>query len=99
MNTEQRIKLLEEELLKLRESIKPKRYKLHPKMEKDLTTPIKSCMVQLSIDIADGTLLDHFNTLIQLHNAPDGLEGINNGEGYVDFDGTLMPEEILQEVK
>ena len=56
-------------------------------------------MVQISIDIADGTLLDHVNTLIQLHNAPDGLEGINNGEGYVDFDGTLMPEEILQEVK
>ena len=43
MNTEQRIKLLEEELLKLRESIKPKRYKLHPKMEKDL---IQNYLVQ-----------------------------------------------------
>lgn len=99
MNTEQRIKMLEEELLKLRESIKPKKYKLHPKMEKDLTTPIDSCMVHLGIDIASGNLLGYFTTLLKLYNAPEGLEGVNNGEGYIDFDGTLMPEEILQEIK
>ena len=99
MNNLQRIKLLEEELIKLRESIKPKRYKLHPKMEKDLTTPIENCMVQLSIDISKGTLLDHFTLLLKIYNSPDGLEGINTGEGYVDFDGSLLPEELLQEIK
>ena len=96
MSIENTIRELETKLNELKESIKPKKYKLTKKMQRLLTEKMnEEVYIELAL-VNDNTIVEVMSKLIELFNTEEGLEGVKYDDIFIDFNGTCIPERYLE---
>ena len=107
MSIESTIRELESQLNELKDSIKPRRYKLNDKMREHLSEKRDGELITIGLAfVNDNTMLAIMDTLIKLYYSEEGLEGIRYVDNFViiesfskffiDFNGTCIPECYLE---
>lgn len=102
MNRLEEIKQLEERLNNLRESLKPKKFKLRKEFIKILEEDLTESSQGIRVTIAQGTPIDYFKVMVGLYEGSIS-EGIldtdDDGDDGVLFGDTFIPLDMLEEVK
>lgn len=102
MNRLEEIKRLEERLNNLKESLKPKKFKLKKEFIKMLEEDLSDSPEGIRVTICQGTPIDYFRVMVGLYEG-DLSEGIldtdADGDEGVMFGDTFIPLDMLEEVK
>lgn len=102
MNKLEEIKRLEERLNDLKESLKPKKFKLKKEFIKIMEEDFTDSPQRLRIIIGQGTPIDYFRVMVGLYEGSIS-EGIlvtdDDGDDGVVFEHIFIPLDILEEVK
>lgn len=102
MNRLKEIKRLEERLNNLKESLKPKKFKLKKEFVKMLEEDLSDSPEGIRVTICQGTPIDYFRVMVRLYEG-DLSEGIldtdADGDEGVMFGDTFIPLDMLEEVK
>lgn len=102
MNRLEEIKRLEERLNNLKESLKPKKFKLKGEFIKMLEEDLSDSPEGIRVTICQGTPIDYFRVMVGLYEG-DLSEGIldtdADGDEGVMFGDTFIPLDMLEEVK
>lgn len=96
------IKRLEERLSNLKESLKPKKFKLKKEFIEILEEDLSDSPEGIRVTICQGTPIDYFRVMVGLYEG-DLSEGIldtdADGDEGVMFGDTFIPLDMLEEVK
>ena len=102
MNKLEEIKKLEERLSNLKESLKPKKFKLKKEFIEMLEEDLSDSPEGVKVTIIQGTPIDYFRVIVGLYEG-DISEGIldtdDDGDNGVVFGHTFIPLDMLEEVK
>ena len=102
MNRLEEIKRLEERLNNLKESLKPKKFKLKKEFIEILEEDLSDSPEGIRVTICQGTPIDYFRVMVGLYEG-DLSEGIldtdADGDEGVMFGDTFIPLDMLEEVK
>lgn len=102
MNRLEEIKRLEERLNNLKESLKPKKFKLKKEFIEILEEDLSDSPEGIRVTICQGTPIDYFRVMVGLYEG-DISEGIldtdADGDEGVMFGDTFIPLDMLEEVK
>lgn len=102
MNRLEEIKRLEERLNNLKESLKPKKFKLKKEFIEILEEDLSNSPEGIRVTICQGTPIDYFRVMVGLYEG-DLSEGIldtdADGDEGVMFGDTFIPLDMLEEVK
>ena len=102
MNRLEEIKRLEERLNNLKESLKPKKFKLKKEFIEMLEEDLSDSPEGIRVTICQGTPIDYFRVMVGLYEG-DISEGIldtdADGDEGVMFGDTFIPLDMLEEVK
>lgn len=102
MNRLEEIKRLEERLNNLKESLKPKKFKLKKEFIEILEEDLSDSPEGIRVTICQGTPIDYFRVMVGLYEG-DLSEGVldtdADGDEGVMFGDTFIPLDMLEEVK
>lgn len=102
MSKLEEIKRLEERLNNLKESLKPKKFKLKKEFIEILEEDLSDSPEGIRVTICQGTPIDYFRVMVGLYEG-DLSEGIldtdADGDEGVMFGDTFIPLDMLEEVK
>ena len=102
MNKLEEIKRLEERLSNLKESLKPKKFKLKKEFIEMLEEDLSDSPEGIRITICQGAPIDYFRVMVGLYEGSIS-EGVldTDDDGYngVVFEHTFIPLDMLEEVK
>lgn len=96
------IKRLEERLNNLKESLKPKKFKLKKEFIGILEEDLSDSPEGIRVTICQGTPIDYFRVMVGLYegNLSEGiLDTDADGDDGVMFGDTFIPLDMLEEVK
>lgn len=102
MSKLEEIKRLEERLNNLKESLKPKKFKLKQEFIKMLEEDLSDSPEGIRVTICQGTPIDYFRVMVGLYegNLSEGtLDTDADGDEGVMFGDTFIPLDMLEEVK
>ena len=102
MSKLEEIKKLEERLNNLKESLKPKKFKLKKEFIKMMETDFSDSTKLIRITICQGTPIDYFRVMVGLYEGSisEGIPDTDaDGDDGVMFEGIFIPMDILEEVK
>lgn len=102
MNRLEEIKRLEERLNNLKESLKPKKFKLKKEFIEILEEDLSDSPEGIRVTICQGTPIDYFRVMVGLYegNLSEGiLDTDADGDEGVMFGDTFIPLDMLEEVK
>ena len=102
MNKLEEIKRLEERLSNLKESLKPKKFKLKKEFIEILEEDLSSSPEGVKVTIVQGTPIDYFRIMVGLYEGSisEGvLDTDDDGDNGVVFGHTFIPMDMLEEVK
>lgn len=102
MNKLEEIKKLEERLSNLKESLKPKKFKLKKEFIEMLEEDLSDSPEGVKVTIIQGTPIDYFRVIVGLYegNISEGiLDTDDDGDNGVVFGHTFIPLDMLEEVK
>lgn len=102
MNKLEEIKRLEERLSNLKESLKPKKFKLKKEFIEILEEDLSDSPEGIRVTICQGTPIDYFRVMVGLYDGSisEGIPDIDNdGDDGVVFGDTFIPLDMLEEVK
>lgn len=102
MSKLEEIKRLEERLNNLKESLKPKKFKLKKEFIEILEEDFSDSPKGIRITICQGTPIDYFKVMVGLYDGSIS-EGIldtdDDGNNGVMFGDTFIPLDMLEEIK
>lgn len=102
MNKLEEIKKLEERLNNLKESLKPKKFKLKKEFIEILEEDLSDSPEGVKVTIVQGTPIDYFRIMVGLYEGSisEGvLDTDDDGDNGVVFGHTFIPMDMLEEVK
>ena len=102
MNKLEEIKRLEERLSNLKESLKPKKFKLKKEFIEILEEDLSDSPEGIRVTICQGTPIDYFRVMVGLYEGSisEGvLDTDDDGDNGVVFEHTFIPLDMLEEVK
>ena len=102
MNKLEEIKRLEERLNNLKESLKPKKFKLKKEFIEILEEDLSDSPEGIRVTIYQGTPIDYFKVMVGLYEGSisEGvLDTDDDGDNGVMFGDTFIPLDMLEEVK
>ena len=102
MNKLEEIKRLEERLSNLKESLKPKKFKLKKEFIEILEEDLSDSPEGVKVTIVQGTPIDYFRIMVGLYEGSisEGvLDTDDDGDNGVVFGHTFIPLDMLEEVK
>ena len=102
MNKLEEIKKLEERLSNLKESLKPKKFKLKKEFIEILEEDLSDSPEGVKVTIVQGTPIDYFRIMVGLYEGSisEGvLDTDDDGDNGVVFGHTFIPLDMLEEVK
>ena len=102
MNKLEEIKKLEERLNNLKESLKPKKFKLKKEFIEILEEDLSDSPEGIRVTICQGTPIDYFRIMVGLYEGSisEGvLDTDDDGDNGVVFGHTFIPMDMLEEVK
>ena len=102
MNKLEEIKKLEERLNNLKESLKPKKFKLKKEFIEILEEDLSDSPEGVKVTIIQGTPIDYFRIMVGLYEGSisEGvLDTDDDGDNGVVFGHTFIPMDMLEEVK
>lgn len=102
MNKLEEIKRLEERLSNLKESLKPKKFKLKKEFIEILEEDLSDSPEGIRVTICQGTPIDYFKVMVGLYEGSisEGIPDIDDdGDDGVMFGDTFIPLDMLEEVK
>lgn len=102
MNKLEEIKKLEERLNNLKESLKPKKFKLKKEFIEILEEDLSDSPEGIRVTICQGTPIDYFRIMVGLYEGSisEGvLDTDDDGDNGVVFGHTFIPLDMLEEVK
>lgn len=102
MNKLEEIKRLEERLSNLKESLKPKKFKLKKEFIEILEEDLSDSPEGIRVTICQGTPIDYFRIMVGLYEGSisEGvLDTDDDGDNGVVFEHTFIPLDMLEEVK
>ena len=102
MNKLEEIKRLEERLSNLKESLKPKKFKLKKEFIEILEEDLSDSPEGIRVTICQGTPIDYFRVIVGLYEGSisEGvLDTDEDGDNGVVFGHTFIPLDMLEEVK
>ena len=102
MNKLEEIKKLEERLSNLKESLKPKKFKLKKEFIEILEEDLSDSPEGVKVTIVQGTPIDYFRIMVGLYEGSisEGvLDTDDDGDNGVVFEHTFIPLDMLEEVK
>ena len=102
MNKFEEIKKLEERLSNLKESLKPKKFKLKKEFIEILEEDLSDSPEGVKVTIVQGTPIDYFRIMVGLYEGSisEGvLDTDDDGDNGVVFEHTFIPLDMLEEVK
>ena len=102
MNKLEEIKRLEERLSNLKESLKPKKFKLKKEFIEILEEDLSDSPEGIRVTICQGTPIDYFRVMVGLYEGSisEGvLDTDEDGDNGVVFGHTFIPLDMLEEVK
>ena len=102
MNKLEEIKRLEERLSNLKESLKPKKFKLKKEFIEILEEDLSDSPEGVKVTIVQGTPIDYFRVMVGLYEGSisEGvLDTDDDGDNGVVFGHTFIPLDMLEEVK
>lgn len=102
MNKLEEIKRLEERLSNLKESLKPKKFKLKKEFIEILEEDLSDSPEGIRVTICQGTPIDYFKVMVGLYDGSisEGIPDIDDdGDDGVMFGDTFIPLDMLEEVK
>lgn len=102
MSKLEEIKRLEERLNNLKESLKPKKFKLKKEFIEILEEDLSDSPEGIRVTICQGTPIDYFRVIVGLYegNISEGiLDTDNDGDDGVMFGDTFIPLDMLEEIK
>lgn len=102
MNKLEEIKRLEERLSNLKESLKPKKFKLKKEFIEILEEDLSDSPEGIRVTICQGTPIDYFRVMVGLYdgNISEGiLDTDDDGDDGVMFGDAFIPLDMLEEIK
>ena len=102
MNKLEEIKRLEERLSSLKESLKPKKFKLKKEFIEMLEEDLSDSPEGIRVTICQGTPIDYFKVMVALYEGrlSEGIPDTDaDGDDGVVFGDTFIPLDMLEEVK
>ena len=102
MSKLEEIKKLEERLSNLKESLKPKKFKLKKEFIEILEEDLSDSPEGIRVTICQGTPIDYFRVIVGLYEGSisEGvLDTDEDGDNGVVFGHTFIPLDMLEEVK
>jgi hypothetical protein len=102
VNKLEEIKRLEERLSNLKESLKPKKFKLKKEFIEILEEDLSNSPEGIRVTICQGTPIDYFKVMVGLYDGSisEGIPDIDDdGDDGVVFGDTFIPLDMLEEIK